>query len=72
MALLLIAFRLALPSLVERYVNRKLSELPSYNGHIGEVDIHLYRGAYSIHHIEVVKKTGQVSVPFFSARAVDF
>jgi hypothetical protein len=67
-----IAFRLALPSLVQKYVNNKLDELPEYEGQIGDVDIHLIRGAYSIDDIDIVKTTGDVPVPFFSARTVDF
>ena len=68
----LIALRLALPSMVQRYVNQKLDELPEYDGTIGDVDIHLMRGAYSIDDIDIVKTTGSVPVPFFSARTVDF
>ena len=68
----LVAFRLALPTMVQRYVNDKLDELPEYDGTIGEVDIHLIRGAYSIDEIDIVKTTGTVPVPFFSARTVDF
>lgn len=68
----LVAFRLALPALVQRYVNDKLDELPEYDGRIGDVDIHLIRGAYSIDDIDIEKTTGSVPVPFFSARKVDF
>lgn len=68
----LVAFRLALPTLVQRYVNDKLDELPEYDGRIGDVDIHLIRGAYSIDDIDIEKTTGSVPVPFFSARKVDF
>ena len=67
-----VAFRLALPSLVQKYVNQKLDELPEYDGQIGDVDIHLLRGAYSIDDIDIVKTTGDVPVPFFSAKTVDF
>lgn len=72
LVVLLVGLRLALPSLVERFVNRKLNEMPNYRGKIGEVDIHLYRGAYSIHHIDISKIEGQVPIPFFTARVVDF
>jgi hypothetical protein len=68
----LIALRLALPTLVQRYVNQKLDELPEYDGHIGDVDIHLIRGAYSIDDVDIEKTTGSVPVPFFSAEKVDF
>jgi hypothetical protein len=68
----LVVLRLALPSMVQRYVNQKLDELPEYDGTIGDVDIHLIRGAYSIDDIDIVKTTGTVPVPFFAARRVDF
>jgi hypothetical protein len=69
---LLVGLRLALPSVVERYVNKKLASLPGYTGRIGKVSIHLIRGAYTIHGINVLKKEGEVPVPFFEARKVDF
>ncbi|MFO1501211.1 MAG: DUF748 domain-containing protein [Verrucomicrobiota bacterium] len=72
LVLLLIAARLAAPLVLQRYVNRTLDRHPEYGGQIGQVHIHLLRGAYSIEHVEIVKKTGQVPVPFLSARTVDF
>jgi hypothetical protein len=68
----LVAFRLALPTLVQNYVNKKLDELPEYDGRIGDVDIHLIRGAYSIDNVDILKTTADLSVPFFAARKVDF
>jgi hypothetical protein len=61
----LIAARIAMPFFVEDYVNGRLSRLEAYQGHIGDVDIHLWRGAYSIDAIEIVKKDAARSVPFF-------
>lgn len=71
-AVLLIAVRAALPIYVERYVNRRLDRIPEYGGRIGDVDLHLWRGAYSIDNIELVKTTGKVPVPLFSAPHVAF
>ncbi len=65
------ALRAALPYLVKDYVNRKLDEIPEYEGTIGDVDIHLWRGAYTIHDIRILKSTGQVPVPFFEADTMD-
>src|SRR4051812_17982014 len=65
---LLVAARLALPYVVEDYVNRKLAALDSYEGHIGDVDIHLWRGAYSIDDIVIAKKGAKRPVNFFEAR----
>jgi hypothetical protein len=69
---LLIAARLAMPHLVKDYVNDKLASLEAYSGHVGDIDIHLWRGAYSIDGIEIVKKGAKRPVPFFAASRVDF
>jgi Domain of Unknown Function (DUF748) len=67
----LVIIRALLPFWVRNYVNRKLSEVPEYRGHLAAVTMHLWRGAYQIHHVEVVKTTGHVPVPFFSAPLID-
>src|SRR2546423_11139249 len=56
---------------VRDYVNRKLSEIPGYRAHVAAVTLHLWRGAYQIHNIDIVKTSGKVPVPFFSAPLVD-
>src|SRR6185437_6127516 len=66
------AIRLMLPWAVRKYVNRTLDQNQLYSGSIGQVTIHLLRGAYSIHDIQLSKTTGDVPVPFFSAKQVDF
>lgn len=63
----LVGLRVALPQLVQDYVNKKLDEMPEYDGRIGDVDMHLWRGAYSIQSIEIVKTEGDVPVPFFES-----
>jgi hypothetical protein len=68
----LIGARLALPSMVGSYVNRQLQSLDSYRGHIGDIDIHLWRGAYSIDDIQIEKIGAARPVPFFRANRVDF
>lgn len=72
LVILLVAGRLVLPHAVKRYVNHKLQQLPGYGGSIGDVDIHLYRGAYSIHDVDIVKKTNNVPFPFLKSERVDF
>src|SRR5581483_8119443 len=69
--LLLVAVRLALPSALRWYVNRTIDESPLYDGEIGSIDVHLWRGAYSINDVRLVKTTGNVPVPLFSAKRVD-
>jgi hypothetical protein len=64
--------RAILPGQVRDYVNRTLDRNPLYAGEIGPVQIHLWRGAYSIQDVRISKTTGNVPVPFFAAKQVDF
>jgi hypothetical protein len=64
--------RAFLPWGVRNYVNRTLDRNPLYSGTIGQVHIQLLRGAYSIQDVRISKTTGNVPVPFFSARRVNF
>jgi hypothetical protein len=67
-----LAFRFYLPTLVKDYVNKTLDKIPGYQGHIRGIQIHLWRGAYSIHGMELVKTDGRVPVPFFSSPLINF
>jgi hypothetical protein len=71
LALLLIGARVAAPTLIQRYVNRVLDQTEGYRGSIGDVDLALLRGAYTIEDVRMDKETGKVPVPLFRARAVD-
>jgi hypothetical protein len=64
--------RAIMPWAVRDYVNRTLDKNPLYDGEIGDVEIHLWRGAYAIRGVQISKTTGNVPVPFFAARRVDF
>ena len=72
LALVLGVVRALLPWAVRNYVNRTLDRNPLYEGNIGKVHIHLWRGAYSIEDMRINKRTGNVPVPFFVAKRVDF
>jgi hypothetical protein len=72
LAMVLGVARAILPWVVRDYVNRTLDRNPLYKGTIGPVRIHLWRGAYSIEDIRLMKTTGNVPVPFFAAKRVDF
>ncbi len=64
----LVIVRALLPFWVRDYVNRKLSEMPDYRGHVSAVTLHLWRGAYQIHNVNIQKTTGHVPVPFSPRR----
>lgn len=70
-AVVLLGVRAALPYGVKWYVNRVLDENPDYDGQIGDVDIHLWRGAYSIDDLKIIKTTGKARIPFLDIRKVD-
>src|SRR5258705_8434809 len=64
--------RAIMPWAVRDYVNRTLDRNPLYAGEVGPVEVHLWRGAYAIRDVRINKTTGNVPVPFFAAKRVDF
>ena len=69
--LLLIGARLALPWWVTDYVNKTLKSIPGYTGSISDVDIHLYRGAYTIDSLSIKKLEENIPVPFVAIDHID-
>ncbi len=71
----LIVFRIFLPSIVLHYVNKKLGTLKEYYGHVQDIDIALIRGAYIINDIKLVKIGNEQgksdTIPFFRASTID-
>jgi hypothetical protein len=72
LGLLLLIARPMMPWAVRWYVNRTLDQSQIYQGRIGDIDLSLWRGAYSIKDVRLVKMTGNVPVPLFSAPRVEF
>ena len=70
-ALLLISLHVALPWLVRDYLNDKLAHMGDYRGQIADVDLALWRGAYKINGLKIVKTSGKVPVPFLDAPLID-
>ncbi|MCW3120012.1 MAG: hypothetical protein JWM28_4094 [Chitinophagaceae bacterium] len=69
--ILLIALRIALPYILLRVVNRELTRIDGYQGHVEDIDVALIRGAYTIENIRLDKTGGKIPVPFFSATKMD-
>ncbi|MBE8719594.1 DUF748 domain-containing protein [Sphingobacterium pedocola] len=69
--LLLFVIRLALPSIVKQYVNKQLNELPGYTGHVEDIDISLWRGAYAIDQLTLKKLSDTSSYPFLQIAHCD-
>lgn len=53
--LVLIALRFALPFIILHVANDKLAKLDGYYGHIGDIDLALYRGAYVMKQVYIDK-----------------
>lgn len=71
LAIIAVVIRAFLPSIIVRYVNKTLDQSPMYDGKIDDVDLHIYRGAYTIKNVRLIKTTGSVPVPLFSSDHID-
>jgi hypothetical protein len=69
---LLIAARIALPFVLRSAINERLNQIPGYAGHIEKIHVALWRGAYELRGIKIIKKQGSKTEPYFSAQAVEF
>lgn len=72
LALAGLAFRLCLPALVRRQVNRKLSALEGYDGHVRKVKLGVLRGKVLLEGLRVERTGADLPIPFFSADALAF
>ncbi len=69
---LLVALRIALPYIVLHYTNKTLAgDLEGYYGHIDDIDIALYRGAYVIKDLKIEVLDNEVRAPFLYVPAID-
>ncbi|MCU1716883.1 DUF748 domain-containing protein [Pseudomonas sp. 5P_3.1_Bac2] len=71
LAVALIALHIALPVLVRDYLNKQLADMGDYRGHIADIDLALWRGAYKINDLQIVKVNGKVPVPLLKAPSID-
>lgn len=68
---LLVAAYIALPFVIRDYLNGKLDRMGDYHGQIADVDLALWRGAYRINGLRIVKVNGKVPVPLLDAPVID-
>ena len=70
LALLLLA-KLAGPALIERVVEKSLSDMPGgYRGTVEWVDLRMLRAEVALHGMQIEKKNGQVPVPYMKTQLV--
>ncbi|MBD9481897.1 DUF748 domain-containing protein [Pseudomonas sp. PDM14] len=68
---LVLVLHLALPYVIRDYLNTKLADMGDYRGHVVDVDLAWWRGAYRINGLEIVKTDGDVPVPLLLAPSID-
>lgn len=68
---LLVALHAALPYLIRDYLNDTLAQMGDYRGQIEDVDLALWRGAYRINGLNIVKAEQDLPVPFVNAPRID-
>lgn len=68
---LLLLLHIALPYVIRDYLNDKLADMGDYRGQIEDVDLALWRGAYRINGLSIVKDEQTVPVPFVAAPRID-
>ena len=72
-AVLLIIIRLILPYVVLHYANKTLANMKGYYGHIDDIDLSIYRGAYIINDIYLNKldSVSNKQTDFFKSKNID-
>lgn len=65
-----VVLRLALQPLVEREVNRRLDRMGDYHGEVAGIDLHLWRGAYTIEGLRIVRRNAKAP-PLLDAPRLD-
>jgi hypothetical protein len=71
--LVVVAARVAAPYYIVKYVNKTLDELDGYTGSVADVDLHIWRGAYQIEDVRILKEgqRGKKPIPLFAAQTID-
>jgi hypothetical protein len=63
--------RLVAPIYILGYVNRTLDGLDGYSGRVGSIELNIWRGAYAIDDVHILKDGPKDPLPFVSAERVD-
>lgn len=70
--LVLLCIRIALPTVAKDLINERLANMEGYQGYVEDVDIALFRGAYTLNNVEIVKQSsGGETEPFLSGDTID-
>ncbi|MDT0539915.1 DUF748 domain-containing protein [Croceitalea sp. P059] len=64
--LLLVIFRIALPSILKHYTNKALHNIPGYYGEVAAIEVGLFSGEYIIENLYINKINAQTQIPFLN------
>lgn len=67
----LLCVRIAMPYVILHYANKKLAALDGYYGHIEDIDLNLYRGAYVINNIFINNVEENDTTEYFNCPRID-
>lgn len=67
----ILILHISLPFILVRYVNKTLEDIPGYTGSVSWIHVNLFRGAYQIHDLEILKEQGEFQEPFVSTESLD-
>src|SRR4051812_43702224 len=67
----LIGLRLYLPVIAKDFITQQINRDPDYRGSIGDVEIHLIRGAYALDDLKIEKVEGQKTYPLISVDQIE-
>lgn len=68
---LLVVVRIVLPYAMKDYINGRMQRMGDYHGQLADIDIHLWRGAYTINALRIDKVSGKLPVPLLDAKRTD-
>lgn len=68
---LLIIVRVSLPFFLVDFANKKVDEVPGYDGYVGDIDLALWRGAASMQEFHMVKVGADSIEPFVEIKNVE-
>ena len=64
--LILVIFRIALPSILKHYTNKALHSIPGYYGEVAAIEVGLFSGEYIIENLYINKINAQTQIPFLN------
>ena len=71
LAVLAVAVRLVLPYAMKSWMNEHLASLGNYEGHVDEVGVSLWRGAYQLRGVQIRQLDSAVDEPLFATPVMD-